>query len=75
MDCWITTRDSRWFRYRAAAIIIEDGVHEYMTWLPINDLHKYKAYPTFFQDKLLNMKNEIEHIVTNEEIDIFREKL
>ncbi|WP_297637588.1 NUDIX domain-containing protein [uncultured Clostridium sp.] len=158
MDCCITTRDSRWFRYRAAAIIIEDGyvlfasndresyyysvggginvgetaeeavvrevfeetgrkyevdrlafihenffeenegglkglkchevsfyflmksrgtkeldrehleggVHEYMTWLPIKDLDQYKAYPTFFKDKLLNMKNEIEHIITNE---------
>lgn len=158
MDCCITTRDNKWFRYRAAAIIIEDGcvllasndkesyyysvggginvgetaeeavirevfeetgrkyeverlvfihenffeesegglkglkchdvsfyflmksrgtkelerdhlvggVHEYMNWIPIKDLHKYKAYPTFFKDKLLNIPENLEHIVTQE---------
>lgn len=43
------------------------GVKENMYWIPIDELDKYKAYPTFFKEKLKNLKNEIEHIVTIEE--------
>jgi ADP-ribose pyrophosphatase YjhB (NUDIX family) len=39
---------------------------EYMTWIPIKELHKYKAYPIFFREKLLNMGSGIEHIVNME---------
>ena len=42
------------------------GVKETMHWLPINQLSNYLAYPTFFRKKLINLKNEIEHIVTYE---------
>ena len=42
------------------------GVKEYMHWIPINELENYRAYPIFFKDKLNNLKNEIEHIVTYE---------
>ena len=35
-----------------------------MHWLPINDLSNYNAFPTFFIDKLSNIKNNVEHIVT-----------
>ncbi len=42
------------------------GVKENMYWLPINKLEEYKAYPTFFREKLKNIKNEIEHIITYE---------
>jgi ADP-ribose pyrophosphatase YjhB (NUDIX family) len=42
------------------------GFKEYMHWLPINDLSKYKAFPAFFIEKLLNMQNHVEHIVTDE---------
>jgi len=42
------------------------GVKENMYWLPIDKLRDYIAYPTFFRDKLKNIKNEIEHIVTYE---------
>ncbi len=37
-----------------------------MHWLPIDKLDRYKAYPLFFREKLLNLKNEVEHIVTRE---------
>ena len=37
---------------------------EFMHWIPIKELEKYKAYPTFFREKLFNMPNGIEHIVT-----------
>lgn len=37
---------------------------EYMTWIPINQLSKLKAYPTFFKEKLVNIGSAIEHIVT-----------
>ena len=40
------------------------GVKENMYWIPINELENYRAYPTFFRDKLNNLKSEIEHIVT-----------
>lgn len=43
------------------------GVKENMYWLPINKLEGYRAYPTFFNKKLNNLKNEIEHIVTYED--------
>ena len=42
------------------------GVQEFMHWLPINKLKEYVAYPTFFADKLLNLSENVEHIVTCE---------
>lgn len=41
-------------------------VKEYMQWLPIKDLSKYKAFPTFFTEKLSNLQSCVEHIVTDE---------
>lgn len=43
------------------------GVPEKMYWIPLNDLDKYIAYPTFFREKLSNLSSEIEHIVTHEQ--------
>lgn len=40
------------------------GVREHMHWLPIDKLDRYTAYPTFFREKLLNIKDSVEHIVT-----------
>lgn len=40
------------------------GVREYMYWLPIDKLRDYVAYPSFFTDKLINLRDGIEHIVT-----------
>ena len=37
---------------------------EFMHWIPIAELKNYRAYPTFFREKLLNMPDQIEHIVT-----------
>lgn len=42
------------------------GVKEEMHWLPVRDLHKYKAFPTFLQDYLSSPHEEIVHIVTKE---------
>lgn len=42
------------------------GVKEEMHWLPVKDLHKYKAFPTFLQDYLRSPHKEIVHIVTKE---------
>lgn len=42
------------------------GVKEYMHWLPVNKLKEYIAYPSFFADKLLNLKEIVEHVVTVE---------
>ena len=42
------------------------GGREYMHWLPIDKLKDYVAYPSFFKDKLLNLRDSVEHIVTCE---------
>ncbi len=43
-----------------------NGVKEEMYWLPIEDLDKYKAFPTFLKDYLNNPSEGIVHIVTDE---------
>ena len=40
------------------------GVREYMHWLPIEKLKDYVAYPSFFAEKLFNICDSVEHIVT-----------
>lgn len=42
------------------------GVPEHMHWIPISQLHNYRAYPTFLEEKLQNLQPGIEHIVTHE---------
>ncbi len=42
------------------------GVREEMHWIPIADLDKYKAFPSFLKDYLSCPQKEILHIVTNE---------
>ena len=37
-----------------------------MFWIPIVEIDKYKAFPSFFKDKLVNIGMGIEHIVTKE---------
>lgn len=42
------------------------GVKEEMRWIPIKDLDKYKAFPTFLKTYLSKEHSGIEHIVTDE---------
>lgn len=42
------------------------GVPEHMHWIPMEDLDKYKHFPTFLGEELKNPSNEIKHIVTHE---------
>ena len=42
------------------------GVKEEMHWIPIEDLDKYKAFPTFLKDYLSSPQEGILHIVTDE---------
>lgn len=42
------------------------GVKEEMHWIPIKDLDKYKAFPSFMKDYLSCEHFEIVHIVTDE---------
>ena len=42
------------------------GVKEEMHWIPIADLYKYKAFPTFLKEYLNDPKPGIVHIVTDE---------
>lgn len=44
-----------------------DGIKEQMHWIPVDELDKYRAYPTFFKEKLNNISTSgIEHIITRE---------
>ena len=43
-----------------------NGVKEEMHWLAIDDLDKYKVYPSFIKDYLKCSHSGIEHIVTKE---------
>ena len=42
------------------------GVKEEMHWIPIENLDKYKAFPTFLKDYLSGSQEGILHIVTDE---------
>lgn len=44
----------------------DGGVREYMHWIPIDKLDDYKAFPTFFRDKIKNIGVSVDHIVTYE---------
>ncbi len=39
---------------------------EYMNWIPISELKNNIVYPTFFSEKLKDMPEQIEHIITRE---------
>ena len=43
------------------------GIPEHMHWIPIEELGKYKHFPTFLGEKLKTMGPGIEHIVTHED--------
>lgn len=42
------------------------GAKEEMEWIPIEELDKYKAFPSFLKDYLSSSKEGIVHIVTDE---------
>ncbi|MBR2672120.1 MAG: NUDIX domain-containing protein [Oscillospiraceae bacterium] len=42
------------------------GIRETMHWIPIDDLHNYKAFPSFMESYLLSEHTGIEHIITDE---------
>lgn len=42
------------------------GVKEEMHWIPICDLDKYKAFPSFLKEYLGREHDGVEHIITDE---------
>lgn len=50
------------------------GTKEYMCWLPIDKLEEYKEFPVFFKEKLKHIKKEVEHIITDERVDMMDTK-
>lgn len=44
------------------------GVKETMHWVSIDELDKFKAYPTFMKDFLRSEHNGVEHIITDERV-------
>ena len=45
------------------------GVKETMHWVPIDELDKFKAYPTFMKEFLRSEHNGVEHIITDERLN------
>ena len=45
------------------------GVKETMHWVPIDELDKFKAYPTFMKGFLMSEHNGVEHIITDERVN------
>ncbi len=46
------------------------GVRENMFWLPIVELDKYKAFPSFMKEYLQSEHAGVEHIISDERIEI-----
>ena len=44
----------------------QDGIRETMHWIPIEELDRYRAFPSFMKDYLLSEHDGIQHIVTDE---------
>ena len=42
------------------------GIKENMYWIPIDELEKYNAYPTFMKEYLKSEHTAIKHIITDE---------
>lgn len=42
----------------------QGGAKEHVCWLPLDSLCDYEFYPAFFREKLRNMADGVEHIVT-----------
>lgn len=42
------------------------GVREIMHWVPVSDLDKYKAYPSFLKEYLKNPVENLIHIITDD---------
>lgn len=42
------------------------GVKETMHWIPIDELDKCKAYPSFMKEFLMSKHSDVEHIITDE---------
>lgn len=49
-------------------IPLQNAKGDELIWLPINHLHEYELYPTFFKNRLQSPKQEIDHIFTWENI-------
>ena len=47
--------------------LTSEGFEEKMVWLPIDKYDTYFAYPEFFGEKLKNLPDLVEHIVTIED--------
>ncbi|MBQ1641152.1 MAG: NUDIX hydrolase, partial [Lachnospiraceae bacterium] len=44
------------------------GVREHMFWIPIAELDRYRAFPTWMKDYLQSEHTGVEHIVTDERV-------
>ncbi|MDU1339537.1 MAG: hypothetical protein E6935_15170 [Clostridium butyricum] len=42
------------------------GVREEMHWIPIKDIDKYRAYPSFLKKEIGNLQPGIKHVITHE---------
>ena len=50
----------------SAESLAEGDIPERMVWLPVDRFSEYNAYPAFFGEKLKDIRDGVEHIVTVE---------
>lgn len=43
-----------------------NGIKEEMHWIPLDELGKYRAYPSFLKENLHKINNGITHVITDE---------
>ena len=60
---WMKPRGSREVPGGSCA---SDGTREFLRWVPLEELDKIKAYPSFLSDYLRHPRDGIVHIVTDE---------
>ena len=46
--------------------LTKDVVKEFMHWIPIDELEKYNAYPSFMKEYLQSKHIGVRHIITDE---------
>ena len=46
--------------------VTKGNVKETMHWIPIVELEKYNAYPSFMKEFLMSKHSDVEHIITDE---------
>lgn len=62
------SKGNKWVENNSSNGTVFGGMPEYMCWIPIVELEPIKAFPMFFEEKLLKLPEVLEHIISDERI-------